>query len=72
MKDTVYLIRQGAKVTFPIKPTPIRIEGTIKRVRVEVQGTDHRIYLVDPSDVLLVDKEGVICFANGSDNLNNI
>lgn len=66
MKDTVYLIRKGAKVTFPIlKLNPIRLEGTIKRVRVEVEGTDHKIYLVDPSDVLLVEKEGVICYANG-------
>lgn len=61
--NTVYLIRKGATVTFPIvKLSPIRLQGRINRVRVEIEGTDNKMYLVDPSDVLIVDEEGGLTF----------
>lgn len=54
--NELYLIRCGRRITFPIvKLSPIRIEGTIRRVRLEVEGTDHKMYLIDPADVQLVD-----------------
>jgi hypothetical protein len=61
------LIRRGAVVTFPIvKLSPIRLQGRINRVRVEIEGTDGKMYLVDPSDVLLVNVKdgGLILNAN--------
>ena len=62
-----YMIRRGAVVTFPIvKLSPIRLQGRINRVRVEIEGTDGKMYLVDPSDVLLVNVKdgGLILNAN--------
>jgi hypothetical protein len=57
------LIRKGAKVTFPIvKLSPIRLQGKINRIRVEIEGTDKKMYLVDPSDILIVDEEGGLTF----------
>lgn len=53
-KKTMYVILKGERVTFPVKPTPIIIEGTVTRVRVEVKGSDGRIYLVDPEDISIV------------------
>lgn len=61
------MIRRGAVVTFPIvKLSPIRLQGRINRVRVEIEGTDDKMYLVDPSDVLLVNVKdgGLILNAN--------
>ena len=61
--NEVYLIRKGAIVTFPIvKLSPIRLQGRINRIRVEIEGTDKKMYLVDPSDVLIVDEEGGLTF----------
>ena len=67
-------MRKGEKVTFPIvKLSPIRIEGTINRIRVEVIGSDKKIYLVDPADLLIIDPKGKVVFNNalGKDNLYN-
>lgn len=61
------MIRRGAVVTFPIvKLSSIRLQGRINRVRVEIEGTDGKMYLVDPSDVLLVNVKdgGLILNAN--------
>ena len=61
------MIRRGAVVTFPIvKLSPIRLQGRINRVRVEIEGTDGKMYLVDPADVLLVNVKdgGLILNAN--------
>ena len=67
-------MRKGERVTFPIvKLSPIRIEGTINRIRVEVIGSDKKTYLVDPADLLLIDPKGKVVFTNalGKDNLYN-
>lgn len=57
------MIRKGATVTFPIvKLSPIRLQGKINRIRVEIEGTDKKMYLVDPSDILIVDEEGGLTF----------
>ena len=67
-------MRKGERVTFPIvKLSPIRIEGTINRIRVEVIGSDTKIYLVDPADLLIIDTKGKVVFNNalGKDNLYN-
>ena len=67
-------MRKGERVTFPIvKLSPIRIEGTINRIRVEVIGSDKKIYLVDPADLLIIDPKGKVVFNNalGKDNLYN-
>ena len=67
-------MRKGERVTFPIvKLSPIRIEGTINRIRVEVIGSDKKTYLVDPSDLLIIDPKGKVVFNNalGKDNLYN-
>jgi hypothetical protein len=42
--------------------SPIRLQGRINRIRVEIEGTDKKMYLVDPSDVLIVDEEGGLTF----------
>lgn len=60
------MIRKGARVTFPIvKENPIRIEGTVNRVRVEVEGTDKKMYLIDPIDILTIDDNGKVVFKHG-------
>ena len=67
-------MRKGERVTFPIvKLSPIRIEGTINRIRVEVIGSDKKTYLVDPADLLIIDTKGKVVFNNalGKDNLYN-
>ena len=67
-------MRKGERVTFPIvKFSPIRIEGTINRIRVEVIGSDKKTYLVDPADLLIIDPKGKVVFNNalGKDNLYN-
>ena len=67
-------MRKGERVTFPIvKLSPIRIEGTINRIRVEVEGSDKKTYLVDPADLLIIDPKGKVVFTNalGKDNLYN-
>lgn len=67
-------MRKGERVTFPIvKLSPIRIEGTINRIRVEVIGSDKKTYLVDPADLLIIDTKGKVVFTNalGKDNLYN-
>ena len=67
-------MRKGERVTFPIaKLSPIRIEGTINRIRVEVIGSDKKTYLVDPADLLIIDPKGKVVFNNdlGKDNLYN-
>ena len=67
-------MRKGERVTFPIvKLSPIRIEGTINRIRVEVIGSDKKVYLVDPADLLIIDPKGKVVFNNalGKDNLYN-
>lgn len=67
-------MRKGERVTFPIvKLSPIRIEGTINRIRVEVIGSDKKTYLVDPADLLIIDTKGKVIFNNalGKDNLYN-
>lgn len=66
-------MRKNERVTFPIvKLSPIRIEGRINRIRVEVEGTD-KMYLVDPADLLIIDSKGKVVFNNalGKDNLYN-
>ena len=73
-QNEVYLLRKNERVTFPIvKLSPIRIEGTINRIRVEVIGSDKKIYLVDPADLLIIDPKGKVVFNNalGKDNLYN-
>ena len=73
-QNEVYLMRKNERVTFPIvKFSPIRIEGRINRIRVEVEGTDKKMYLVDPADLLLIDPKGKVVFNNalGKDNLYN-
>lgn len=73
-QNEVYLLRKNERVTFPIvKLSPIRIEGRINRIRVEVEGTDKKMYLVDPADLLLIDDKGKVVFTNalGKDNLYN-
>lgn len=58
-------MRKGERVTFPIvKLSPIRIEGTINRIRVEVIGSDKKTYLVDPADLLIIDPKGKVVFDN--------
>ena len=67
-------MRKNERVTFPIvKLSPIRIEGTINRIRVEVIGSDKKTYLVDPADLLIIDPKGKVVFNNalGKDNLYN-
>ena len=67
-------MRKGERVTFPIvKLSPIRIEGTINRIGVEVIGSDKKIYLVDPADLLIIDPKGKVVFNNalGKDNFYN-
>ena len=67
-------MRKGERVTFPsVKLSPIRIEGTINRIRVEVIGSDKKTYLVDPADLLIIDPKGKVVFNNalGKDNLYN-
>ena len=67
-------MHKGERVTFPIvKLSPIRIEGTINRIRVEVIGSDKKTYLVDPADLLIIDPKGKVVFTNalGKDNLYN-
>ena len=73
-QNEIYLLRKNERVTFPIvKLNPIRIEGRINRIRVEVEGTDKKMYLVDPADLLLIDDKGKVVFTNalGKDNLYN-
>ena len=73
-QNEVYLLRKNERVTFPIvKLSPIRIEGTINRIRVEVIGSDKKTYLVDPADLLIIDPKGKVVFNNalGKDNLYN-
>lgn len=73
-QNEVYLLRKNERVTFPIvKFSPIRIEGRINRIRVEVEGTDKKMYLVDPADLLIIDLKGKVVFNNalGKDNLYN-
>ena len=73
-QNEVYLMRKNERVTFPIvKLSPIRIEGTINRIRVEVIGSDKKTYLVDPADLLIIDPKGKVVFNNalGKDNLYN-
>ena len=63
--NEVCLIRRGARVTFPIvKGNPVRIEGKVMRVRVEIEGTDKKMYLVDPIDILTLDDNGKVVFKN--------
>ena len=72
--NETYLIRRGEKVTFPIvKLSSIRIEGTVNRVRVEIEGTDKKMYLVDPIDIRTLDDDGKVVFNNvlGKNNLYN-
>jgi hypothetical protein len=38
------------------------LQGKINRIRVEIEGTDKKMYLVDPSDILIVDEEGGLTF----------
>lgn len=67
-------MRKGERVTFPIvKLNPIRIEGVINRIRVEVIGSDKKTYLVDPADLLVIDPKGKVVFdsVHGKDNLFN-
>lgn len=67
-------MRKNERVTFPIvKLSPIRIEGRINRIRVEVEGTDKKMYLVDPEDLLIIDPKGKVVFNNalGKDNFFN-
>lgn len=66
-------MRKGERVTFPIvKLSPIRIEGVINRIRVEVVGSDKKTYLVDPADLLVIDPKGRVIFNGvGKDNLYN-
>jgi hypothetical protein len=49
------------------------MEGRINRIRVEVEGTDKKMYLVDPADLLIIDDKGKVVFTNvlGKDNLYN-
>lgn len=73
-QNEIYLLRKNERVTFPIvKLSPIRIEGTINRIRVEVIGSDKKTYLVDPADLLIIDPKGKVVFNNalGKDNLYN-
>ena len=73
-QNEIYLLRKGERITFPIvKLSPIRIEGTINRIRVEVIGSDKKTYLVDPADLLIIDPKGKVVFTNalGKDNLYN-
>ena len=73
-QNEIYLLRKNERVTFPIvKLSPIRIEGTINRIRVEVIGSDKKTYLVDPTDLLIIDPKGKVVFTNalGKDNLYN-
>ena len=73
-QNEIYLLRKNEKVTFPIvKLNPIRIEGVINRIRVEVIGSDKKTYLVDPADLLVLDPKGKVVFDNvhGKDNLFN-
>ena len=73
-QNEIYLLRKNERVTFPIvKLSPIRIEGRINRIRVEVEGTDKKKYLVDPADLLIIDTKGKVVFTNalGKDNLYN-
>ena len=73
-QNEIYLLRKNERVTFPIvKLSPIRIEGRINRIRVEVEGTDKKMYLVDPADLLIIDTKGKVVFTNalGKDNLYN-
>ena len=73
-QNEIYLLRKNERVTFPIvKLSPIRIEGRINRIRVEVEGTDKKMYLVDPADLLIIDTKGKVIFTNalGKDNLYN-
>lgn len=73
-QNEIYLLRKNEKVTFPIvKLSPIRIEGTINRIRVEVIGSDKKTYLVDPADLLIIDPKGKVVFNNalGKDSLYN-
>ena len=68
------MIRKNERVTFPIvKLSPIRIEGTVNRVRVEIEGTDKKMYLVDPIDIRTLDNDGKVVFNNvlGKNNLYN-
>lgn len=59
------MLRKNEKVTFPIvKLNPIRMEGRINRIRVEVEGTDKKMYLVDPADLLIIDEKGKVVFDN--------
>lgn len=73
-RDEIYLLRKNEKVTFPIiKLNPIRMEGRINRIRVEVEGTDKKMYLVDPADLLIIDDKGKVVFDNalGKDSFFN-
>ena len=73
-QNEVYLLRKNERVTFPIvNLSPIRIEGRINRIRVEVEGTDKKMYLVDPADLLIIDPKGKVVFNNalGKDNFFN-
>lgn len=59
------MLRKNERVTFPIvKLNPIRMEGRINRIRVEVEGTDRKMYLVDPADLLIIDEKGKVVFDN--------
>ena len=73
-QNEIYLLRKNEKVTFPIvKLNPIRIEGVINRIRVEVIGSDKKTYLVDPADLLVLDPKGKVVFDNvlGKDSFFN-
>ena len=49
------------------------MEGRINRIRVEVEGTDKKMYLVDPADLLIIDSKGKVVFDSvlGKDSFFN-